>query len=436
MGRPLPKTTTQHLQAFGWLPEGNSLPLQLLRQTGTNSFLAQDPTGLTGTVTLATAVNNPGDVLVLAYDEYGGSYAVTHATDTLLTLVAINADIFPDGAQIHYNLTGVPEPDAVWIDNSHDYNQTVLAAPPSQDQGYATAVSDTGESFVVQEYQQAWLVDLQGNYTQLNPAAGATSPELYAYYMNTDGSITAGYSYDAGGYNTPTLWDTTGTATLLPHPGGTQYDLYTVGFSADASTLVAVSGNYYIIVYTNGAISDNIAPPSWVPSNQFEYESTWCSVDCQSIWAGILHNGTTTLGVWSAGSWTQITSYPYTNSPVTNGWSDGTGQRTIIEVNGGDYYLQTADGGATWTTWTQPFPNAVPAFMSTDATIVGRAEDDYNYFPWVGGWDNTAQRLPGIAGNGDGYLGEVNAISRTGVWLAGDGDDQNENDLPIIWNLN
>ena len=103
--------------------------------------------------------------------------------------------------------------------------------------------------------------------------------------------------------------------------------------------------------------------------------------------------GVQTCALPICGSWTQITSYPYTNSPVTNGWSDGTGQRTIIEVDGGDY-LQTADGGATWTTWTQPFPNAVPAFMSTDATIVGRAEDDYNYFPWVGGWDNTAQRLP------------------------------------------
>ena len=439
MGRPLPKTTTQHLQAFGWLPGGNSAPLHLLRQTGTNSFIAQDPTGLTGTVTLAAAQNNPGDVVVLAYDAMGGSYAVLHATDTLLTVKAVNADIFPDGAQIHYSLTGTSTPDELWIDTDKTWNQQILSAPPMLDQGYAVATADTGEFFVVQNYEtvsNCWIVDQNQNYTPLQTLPGAGNLDIFISKMNSSGSVTAGFAFNSSGKFTAVTWDTAGNATALPHPAGPEQHLFTGGCDASGNTVMAF-GETQLVIYQAGAILYNIAAPNWVTnSNNFSYYSAFPSLDCTTVFASIYDgvSDTYSVGRWHAGTWTQLDS-PLPGTLFAQGYADLTGERVLLWMDYNTWY-QSDDGGISWQLWQMPFGNGWPYSMSDDGTTTGGAYDDYtNYFPWVQAWDNSAVRLPGIPGNTDTTLGEGNAISRNAIWIAGDGDDQFGNDVPIIWNL-
>ena len=270
MGRPTRNTTIKHLSIQAWIPDTmGSDYCHVLRQASKTSFEVVSSTGVQGVCSLSTAITQPGQMLVLAWDNLGGAYAVVHLTDNAVKLEPITGTVFPSGAIVAYSLIAETS-DAVWLENDAAAPLTIPLLPTINNVSphgntFPIAVDNAGN--VLYEYNSssfyAWVFT-NGSYTVLDSTG--TDGIIFvggSRMTSANGSVTVGTSYinNTNAY-VPLVYNQSGAYTLLPTTG-LSTEVVAFECSADGSRVVGLDvgvSPVVVVTWTNGVL-DPTHPP-------------------------------------------------------------------------------------------------------------------------------------------------------------------------------
>jgi hypothetical protein len=414
----------------------------VLRQASNTSFEVVSSTGVQGVCSLSTAITQPGQMLVLAWDNLGGAYAVVHLTDNAVKLEPITGTVFPSGAIVAYSLIN-SSADAVWLENDAAAPLTIPDLPvvngidPRGD-AYAYWVDNNGNAVVVyygSPDQYAWVFK-DGSYAVLDQVGfdSITTLTLSQQPVSADGSVFVGSGYHNNGLLAPLVWNQQGVQTVLPTQGLSN-NVAALCCSSNGRRIVGFDvDNNAVVTWTNGVL-DPAYPP--IPGD--------ISGGVQSI--NITPDGNTILiGAQAAGNHNRILTLRdgiYAEIP-----SAGPSTLTIyITVANNDLsVIAYSDSAKCWITYNrgvtwQQLPNLgggynyITGADDSGSIIVGGVYDSNGMF-WAVYWqDGQLIRLAQIPGSEliNSYHGIVNAVSRNGVYLFGDSYNAAIEDLTVLW---
>jgi hypothetical protein len=439
MGRPTRNSTIKHLNTQAWVTgTGGADYCHVLRQASNTSFEVVSSTGVQGICYLATAITHPAQMLVLAWDNMGGSYAVMHLTNHAVKLEPLTGTIFPSGATVAYSLI-TATPDAVWLENDGNATLSIPVLPTvngidPHGNTYPVAVDNNGNALYIYygtQTEYAWVFE-DGSYAVLDQTGfdGITPGSTgNGQFTNAIGNFTVGPGYISNTNTyTPLVWNQQGAYTVLPTTGLSN-QVIASGCSSNGSKIVGFDINGPSIVTWSNHIQDPAYPP--IP--------------------GDISGGIQAVGITPDGNTILIAALDTNNNPRTLTLRGN----TYTEIPPAPDYLYSISANndlsvilynnGSWVTYNQGFSwHQLPGLgdgygayaMDDSGSVIAGAAGDLNNRYWPTYWQNgQLVQLAPIPGNEltASFQGFVNAISRNGVYLLGSSFDQTNTQVSVQW---
>ena len=311
---------------------------------------------------------------------------------------------------------------------------TNLGFLPGGSSSSAQASSDTGlivvgDAFDVDGNQRAVYWDAS-NVIHLLPSLGSETVLNIALGCNPTGSVIVGASTDGGGSQHAVTW--TGgpswVVTALASPGGDTF-VVAQGCSNDGVIVVGSATIAGPLVWVSGVLAVLPLPGGYVSGT-----AKACSAD-GSIIAGTV---STSMGATAAATWTGGPSWVVT---VLADLAGGLGGSVSgCSSNGAIFVGEATDSlnesnACFWNpslnVLTDPLAGPGSEVFCCDATgtILGGVDINGNAVIWT---SDVGQDLPPFSG---GTVVSVNGVSSDGTFAAGIGNDSDDNQVAVKWNL-